>query len=45
VVEVVEAEEPVVEEARPVVQARGLAARESLGTKLRRQSMPHHARR
>jgi hypothetical protein len=48
----VEAEEPVVEAARlvvaveqPVVEARGSAAREFPGTRLRHLSMPHHARR
>jgi hypothetical protein len=49
---VVEAQEPVVEVARlvveveqPVVEARGSAAREFPGTRLRHLSMPHHARR
>jgi hypothetical protein len=42
---VVEVEEPVVEVDQPVVEARGSAAREFPGTRLRHQSMPHHARR
>jgi len=45
VVVVVAAEEPVVEVEQPVVEARESAAREFPGTRLRRLSMTHHARR
>ena len=42
---VVAVEELVVEVEQPVVEARGSAAQEFPGTRLRPLSMPHHARR